>query len=140
MLDKIIRVKKIKQTQALAELGRINNFVSSEVQKLNQLDDFCNTYTVKNQLMNVTVSAAQLENHNLFVGTLFKARATQEMRVGDFQKVLETKRSEMHKLKFELNCLDDRQQERVNALKHAKQTKQDLLMQDSFNSVRYYDR
>lgn len=140
MLDKIIRVRQVRKTQAMAELARINAFVASESGKLNHLNEFCESYTIKNQLMNVSVSSTQLENHNQFVGTLIKARATQEVRVKDFEKVLNSKRSEMYKLEVELSRLDTRLESRKRAQRAEKQTKQDMLMQDSFNSVKYYDR
>lgn len=140
MLDKIIRVRQVRKAQAMAELARINGFVTSESDKLDHLNHFCDSYTVKNQLMNVSVSSTQLENHNQFVGTLIKARATQEVRVRDFEKVLKSKRNEMHKLEVELNRLDARLENRKRAQRVEQQKKQDMLMQDSFNSVKYYDR
>ncbi len=135
-----MRVRQVRKTQAMAELARVNNFVSAESEKLEHLNDFCNTYTIKNQLMNVSVSSMQLENHNQFVGTLIKARATQEVRVRDFEKVLDSKRNEMYKLDVELNRLGERLDDRKRALRAENLKKQDMLMQDCFNSVKYYDR
>lgn len=140
MLGRIARVRQVKRTLAMAELGRINAFVAEESKKLEQLNDFCDSYTIKNQLMDCTVSSVQLENQNLFVGTLITAKATQQVRVEGYQKVLDSKKIDMHKLEVELNRLNERIEIEKSILRSENQKKQDMQMQDSFNSVKYYDR